>query len=44
MGTICQYHHVCNISLGDFEKIDSHPFKKGMESICQQITKILVKK
>lgn len=42
METICQYYHVCNISLGDFEKIDGHPSKKGMESICQQITQILV--
>lgn len=44
MEIICQYHHICNISLGDFEKIDGHPSKKGMESICQQITQILVKK
>lgn len=43
METICQYYHICNISLGDFEKIDGHPSKKGMESICQQITQILVK-
>lgn len=43
METICQYNHVCNISLGDFEKIDGHPSKKGMESISQQITQILVK-
>lgn len=28
METICQYYHVCNISLGDFEKIDGHPTKK----------------
>ena len=44
MEIICQYHHICNISLGDFEKIDGHPSAKGMESICQQITQILVKK
>ena len=44
METICQYYHICNISLGDFEKIDGHPSKKGMKSICQQITQILIKK
>lgn len=43
MKTICQYYHICNISLGNFEKINGHPSKKGMESICQQITQILVK-
>lgn len=43
MEVICQYYHICNISLGDFEKKDNHPSKKGMESICQQITQILVK-
>lgn len=43
MEAICLYYHVCNISLGDFEKIDGHPSKKGMESICQQITQILAK-
>lgn len=43
METICQYYHLCNISLGDFEKIDGHPSKKGMESIYQQITQILKK-
>lgn len=43
METICLYYHVCNISLGDFEKIEGHPSKKGMESICQQINLILAK-
>lgn len=42
METICQYYHICNISLGEFEKKSRHPSKKGMESICQQITQILV--
>ena len=43
METICQYYHICNISLGEFEKKSRHPSKKGMESICQQITQILAK-
>lgn len=41
MQTICQYYHICNISLGDFDKKDNHPSKSGMKSIYQQITQIL---
>lgn len=44
MEIICQYYNICNISLGDFEKKDGHPSKKGMESIYQQITKALITK
>lgn len=44
METICQHYHICNISLGYFEKEGEHPSAEGMESICQQITQILVKK
>lgn len=42
MEIICQHYNICNISLGDFEKKDGHPSKKGMESIYQQITKALI--
>ena len=44
METICRYYGVCNLSLGDFEKKDGHPSDKGMRSICQQLTEILVNK
>lgn len=43
MESICQYYDICNISLGDFDKKNGHPSKKGMESIYQQITKNLIK-
>lgn len=44
METICRYYGVCNLSLGDFEKKDGHPSDKGMKSICQQLTEVLVNK
>lgn len=42
MEAICNYYEICNISLGEFEKKDGHPSDKGMESICQQLTAVLV--
>jgi hypothetical protein len=44
MKTICCYYGVCNLSFGDFEKKEGHPSDKGMKSICQQLTEVLVNK
>ena len=41
MENICQHFHVCNISLGYFEKKEGHPSKAGMMFIYQQITQAL---
>lgn len=41
MENICQHFHICNISLGTFEKKEDHPSRSGMKSIYQQITQTL---
>lgn len=40
METICQYYHVCNISLGDFEKIDGHPSKKEWSPSASKLLRL----
>lgn len=43
MESLCMYYKVCCISLGEFDKINGHPSKKGMEMISNQISKVLIK-